>query len=71
VVRQLALCRSIYPLHEVQPESFINMLQTVERVCDESGMAGPGDRMIITGGAPFDGSHHANLMMIHELPATG
>jgi len=69
VARQLSLCRSICPVVEQQPHSFVHMLETVERASVAFGLAAGGDRVIISGGAPFDGSRQANLMLIHELPA--
>jgi len=68
VARQLSLSRSIYPVVVDQPGSFVQMLESVERLSVEYGLAEPGDRVIISGGAPFDGKHQANLMLIHELP---
>jgi pyruvate kinase len=67
VCRHLMLRRSVYPKLTRQPKSFRDMLGAVEKVCRETGLAGAGDRVIITGGVPFGASQLTNMLVIHEI----
>ena len=67
VMRRLSLFRSVYPINIKQPDSFNDMLATVNRLCREYGLAKKKDKVIITGGAPFGSTLPTNFMMYHEV----
>jgi pyruvate kinase len=67
VMRRLALRRSVYPIKATQPKSINDMRETVDLVCRVRSLARKGDRVIITGGAPFGSTTPTNFMMIHEV----
>ncbi len=64
---RLTLLRSVYPVTIEHPRSFDDMLATVERVSTRYSLARGGDKVIITGGAPFGSTVQTNFMMIHEI----
>jgi len=67
VMTQLSLFRSVYPVLITQPKSFSDMLTTVNSVSRQFKLARRGDRVVITGGAPFGSTVSTNFMMIHEV----
>jgi pyruvate kinase len=67
VMRQLVLHRSVYPVRCPSPESFETMIAAVKKVCARFRLARKGDKVILTGGAPFGAARLTNLMMIETL----
>lgn len=67
VMRQCSLLRSVYPIKISQPGSFEGMLRAVNRLSSTYNLAKPGQRVIITGGAPFGSTVATNFMMFHEV----
>jgi pyruvate kinase len=67
VMTQLSLYRSVYPVLIKQPKSFSDMLATVNSVSRQFKLARRGDRVVITGGAPFGSTVSTNFLMIHEV----
>ena len=67
VMRRLALRRSVYPVKAAQPKAMDHMRQVVDQISREHGLAGKGERVIITGGSPFGSTTPTNFMMIHEV----
>lgn len=67
VMRRLALRRSVYPVKSAQPKSIDDMRKIVDVVSRKHGLARKGERVIITGGAPFGSTTPTNFMMIHEV----
>lgn len=67
VMRRLALRRSVYPIKAAQPNSINEMCEMVDQVCRNRSLARKGDRVILTGGAPFGSTTPTNFMMIHEV----
>jgi len=67
VARQLALYRSVYAIKVEQPSSIDGMLSLVNKLSGERRLARRGDRVVITGGAPFGSTAQTNFMLIHEV----
>jgi pyruvate kinase len=67
ILRQLILNRSVYPELITQPRSFNEMLRMVETTCRSARLARRGDRVIVTGGAPFGSTVPTNFMMFYKL----
>jgi len=66
VLTKLSLLRSVYPVLVRQPKSFADMLRQVKDVCRKYKLVEKGDRVIITGGAPFGANMATNFMMFHQ-----
>lgn len=71
LLNQLILYRSVYPLRADPPSSFEEMITCATQLCRKNNLAGPGDKLIITGGVPFDSSQKTNMMMVHEVKGGG
>ncbi len=67
VMRRLALRRSVYPVKASHPKSIEDMRKRVDQICGEHKLAKPGERVIISGGAPFGSTTPTNFMLIHEV----
>ncbi len=67
VMSKLTLVRSVYPVLIEQPRSFEDMLSIVQSMSEKYRLARAGDKVIITGGAPFGSTVPTNFMMIHEI----
>ncbi|UCD64623.1 MAG: pyruvate kinase [Candidatus Zixiibacteriota bacterium] len=67
VLTRLSLLRSVYPVRIEQPRSFEDMLATVQDVVSTYRLAGPRDKVIIAGGAPFGSTAPTNFMMLYEI----
>ncbi len=67
VMQKLALLRSVYPVQVKHAGTFEGMLSMVNRVCLACQLARRGDRVIITGGAPFGSTVPTNFLMIHQV----
>jgi len=67
VIRRLSIFRSVYAVQIEQPRSFDDMLTAVREVSRKYNLAGAGEKVIITGGAPFGSNVPTNFMMIHEI----
>jgi len=67
VMRQLSLYRSVYAIPLKQPTSFDDMMSKVNSVCRKYRLARKGDRVVITGGAPFGSTTQTNFMLFHEV----
>lgn len=67
VMRKLSIFRSVYPVRIEQPRSFEDMLDVVGKVTQKYDLARAGEKVIITGGAPFGSNVPTNFMMIHEI----
>ena len=67
IMRQLSLVRSVYPIEADPPRSLEDLLATVSETCSRYGLTRRGDRVVITGGAPFGKTKLTNFMMIHEM----
>lgn len=67
VMRKLALLRSVYPIGVKHAETFEGMLATVNQTCHTYKLASRGDKVIITGGAPFGTTVPTNFMMMHKV----
>ncbi len=67
VLRRLALRRSVYSIKSAHPKSIDDMGKKVDQICREHKLAKAGERVIISGGAPFGSTTPTNFMMIHEV----
>lgn len=67
VMRRLALRRSVYSVKAGHPRSIEDMRKRVDQICALRKLAKPGERVIITGGAPFGSTTPTNFMLIHEV----
>jgi len=67
VMRRLSIFRSVYAVKIEQPRSFEDMLTAVGDVSRKFNLARAGEKVIITGGAPFGSNVPTNFMMIHEI----
>jgi pyruvate kinase len=67
VMRRLSLYRSLYPVQIKQPGSFSEMLAAIEKIGKKFKLTRKGDRVILTGGAPFGSTVPTNFMMFHEM----
>jgi len=67
VMRQLSLYRSVYAVLVKQPTSFDDMMSRVDHVSKQYRLARKGDRVVITGGAPFGSTAQTNFMLFHEV----
>lgn len=67
VMNHLTLYRSVYPVPLEMLSSFDEMIHAVNNVCLKNRLVSKGDRVIITGGAPFGSKVPTNFMMIHEI----
>lgn len=67
VMAALSLFRSVYPVLVEQPASFNEIERLVSRIGREYAGAKPGDRVIVTGGAPFGKMEPTNFMMIIDI----
>jgi len=66
-MQRLALLRSVYPVQVKHAGTFEGMLNIVNRVCLARKLARRGDKVIITGGAPFGSTVPTNFLMIHKV----
>lgn len=67
VGRLLSLQWSVYAAAEKQPSSFEEMIAMAERHCRQFKLAARGDKVIITGGAPFGTQAPTNFLHVHEV----
>ena len=67
VMTHLSLYCAVYPIQIEQPKSFDDMLKIVNQTCRRMKLAGKGDKVIITGGAPFGSNVPTNFMMFHQV----
>ena len=67
VQRQLTLSRSVYAIAIDLADSVEDVIRAVNEVGPRLGLARAGDRVVITGGAPFGKGQATNFMMIHEI----
>lgn len=67
VMSQLALYRSVYPVHIDQPGSFDDMVAVVNKIALKFKLVRLGQKVIITGGAPFGTTVPTNFMMFYEI----
>ncbi|MFH1999499.1 MAG: pyruvate kinase [Planctomycetota bacterium] len=67
VMRQLTLPRSVYSIEVKQPRSLAELFGIVNLTCARHRLARRGDRVIVTGGAPFGKMMLTNFMMVHEI----
>ena len=68
VRRQMTLCRSVYAVPVDLADSVEDVVRAVNEIGPRLGLAQTGDRVVITGGAPFGQGQPTNFMMIHEIP---
>jgi pyruvate kinase len=64
---QLSLYCAVYPKQIDQPKSFDDMLKTVDQVGRQMKLTSKGDKVIITGGAPFGSTVPTNFMMFYQM----
>jgi len=67
VVRGLTLHRGVLPRGCVVPGSTDQMLDVMDRLLRQVGMAGPGDPVVLVASTPF-GRARTNLLKVHRLP---
>jgi pyruvate kinase len=67
VMHKLSLLRSVYPVQVRHARTFEGMLAIVNRVCSSYKLARSGEKVIITGGAPFGSTVPTNFLMIHKV----
>lgn len=67
VMSEMSLYRSVYPVKIDQPTSFEETVKAVNSVAKKFKLARRGDRVVITGGAPFGSTVYTNFMMIHKV----
>ncbi|MCP4567349.1 MAG: hypothetical protein GY841_07205, partial [FCB group bacterium] len=67
VMNQLSLYRSVYAVFLKQPTSFDDMMNKVNAVSKQFRLARKGDRVVVTGGAPFGSTAQTNFMLFHEV----
>ncbi|MGH2724224.1 MAG: pyruvate kinase [Actinomycetota bacterium] len=66
VVRRLTLHRGIVPRGCVVPGSTDQMLDVMDRLLRQAGLAGPGDPAVLVASTPF-GLARTNLLKVHRL----
>ena len=64
VMSALSLHRSVYPVLVEQPASFDEIARLVSAIGRAYAGVRPGDRVVVTGGAPFGQMKPTNFMMI-------
>lgn len=67
VLTKLTLLRSVYPILVKKPSSFRIMVNTIQKESRKFKLAAINDKVVITGGLPFDSNAPTNFMMIHEI----
>ncbi|MBD3403876.1 pyruvate kinase [candidate division GN15 bacterium] len=67
VMSSLSLFRAVYPVQADQPQSFNEMIDTVNRICRQHKLARRRDKVLVTGGVPFGSRVQTNLLFIHEV----
>ena len=67
VCNQLSLFRSVYAVRVNQPQSFDDMLTMVNDLSLKRKLTKRGNRVIMTGGAPFGSNSPTNFMLVHEV----
>jgi pyruvate kinase len=67
VVRGLTLHRGVLPRACVAPGSTDQMLDVMDRLLRQVGLAGPGDAVVLVASTPF-GQARTNLLKVHRLP---
>ena len=67
VMTELSLYRSVYAVRIDQPASFEDTVSAVSSVAKKFKLARRGDKVVITGGAPFGTTVYTNFMMIHKV----
>ena len=67
VMSEMSLVRSVYPVKIDQPGSFEETVTAVNSVAKKFKLARRGDKVVITGGAPFGSTVYTNFMMIHKV----
>ncbi len=67
VLSKLTLLRSVYPVLVKKPTSFRSMINIIQKVGQKFELVNVNDKVIITGGLPFDSNAPTNFMMIHEI----
>ena len=66
VVRRLTLHRGVVPRGCVVPGSTDEMLEVMEGLLRQAGLAGPGDAAVLVASTPF-GRSRTNLLKVHRL----
>ena len=67
VRRQMTLCRSVYAVPVELADSVEDVVRVVNTIGPKLGLVQSGDRVVITGGAPFGQGRPTNFMTIHEI----
>jgi len=67
VQRQLALVWGVAPLLVPASSSTDDLLNIVSRTLLSHGDAGPGDRIVLTGGVPVGGGGKTNFIKVHQI----
>jgi len=69
VARKLALVWGLEPRVARQPKGFEDMTDQAVQMASDLGLAAPGERILILGGAPFGAPGAANLLRFAHAPA--
>jgi pyruvate kinase len=67
VQRQLALAWGVIPILAPDYETTDEMIECAARKTQEAGLAGPGDRIVITAGIPTGAGHETNMLKVHVV----
>lgn len=65
VMTRLAVVWGVFPVKKVAPRSLDEVLESARAVALETGVAAPGDLVVITAGLPLSVSGSTNLIKIH------
>jgi pyruvate kinase len=67
IMGRLTLHRGVYPVHTEYVETFDQLIKVVEQVNARCNIAGNGDQVMVTGGAPFGHQGTTNFLLVHEM----
>jgi pyruvate kinase len=67
VMRRLTLVWGVYPLKKSMPTNLEEWLEAARTTALETGVAKPGDRIVVTAGLPLSVPGSTNLVKIHKL----
>jgi pyruvate kinase len=66
-VRRMALYYGVTPMTAELPRHFDDLPRFVDKLCDQTGLAKPGERVIICAGAPLGTAGVTNALSIHTV----
>ncbi len=66
--RRLVLSFGLCPVFTEDVSNFDGMVQGAVRAAEQSGLAGPGDKIVITSGVPFKQAGSTNILHVATIP---